>query len=232
MFWSFCSAKGGVGTSVIAATIASELARGCRVLLLDLCDDQPDLLGLAETQQPGVRDWLQADDDVDTEALLGLAEHVSGGLHLLRAGTDGELNQVAPNRSLDVVTATSSSFDVVVADLGVARRGAFDTATVIAAAGDRTALVVRACYLALRKSSRLSIEVDDLVEVVEGGRALQTVDIEAVFGRPLTARVPLDPAIARAADAGTLTSRAPRVLRRSLGGLLDQAMPIPASMSA
>ena len=38
--------------------------------------------------------------------------------------------------------------------------------------------------------------VNDVVEIVEGGRALTTVDIEAVLGQPVTARLPFDPQIA------------------------------------
>lgn len=225
MFWSFCSAKGGVGTSVVTAAIARQLARNASVLMVDLVDDQPDLLGLDRSGRPGLRDWLTAEEEIGHEALLGLTEHVVDGLHLLRSGAIHELSTVLAARAVDVVASTSDAFDLVIADLGVVSGSSFDPATVLAAASDRTSLVVRACYLALKRAGRLSIAFDDLIEVVEGGRALRTVDIEGVFAQPVVARVPVDPAIARAVDAGLLSVRIPRSLRRALNGLVDSAGP-------
>ena len=228
MFWSFCSAKGGIGTSLIAASVAQQLAVDTTTLLVDLGDDLPDLLGLEVSDRPGIRDWLIADDEVDHRSLLDLAEPVVDGLHLLRSGGPHELSSVSAARLLDAASATAGAFEVVVADLGVVHGGPFDPSVVLAAGGDRTSLVVRACYLALRRSSRISIDIDDVIEVVEGGRALQTVDIEAVFGQPVAARVPVDPAIARAADAGLLATRTPRSLRRALARLVDDARSLAA----
>jgi hypothetical protein len=42
-------------------------------------------------------------------------------------------------------------------------------------------------------------------------------DVEAVVGSPVRMRIPLDPAIARAVDAGLLARRAPRALLRAVG---------------
>lgn len=52
--------------------------------------------------------------------------------------------------------------------------------------------------------------------VSEVGRALDRHDIEDVLGVPVRAQVPVDPAVARAVDAGLLARRPPRVLRVAL----------------
>ena len=116
----------------------------------------------------------------------------------------------------------------VVADVGQLSSRPMHWSSIVCAASDRTTLVVRACYLALRRTQRLAAGFDDVVELVEPGRALRTVDIEAVVGQPITARGPVDPAVARAADAGLLRRRLPRSLRRTISDLVsvvDAAVP-------
>ena len=54
----------------------------------------------------------------------------------------------------------------------------------------------------------------------EHERALSATDIETVLGIPITATVPYHPAIARAIDAGLLTTRLPRELAPALRPLL------------
>ena len=53
------------------------------------------------------------------------------------------------------------------------------------------------------------------------GRALNVGDIEAVTATPVTAVVDTDPTIARAVDAGTLTTTLPRTLARALTPVVD-----------
>lgn len=220
MFWSVCSAKGGVGTSVVTAALATALSRKRPVLLVDVAGDQPDLLGV-EVGDVGVRDWLRADESVPTANLAGLIVDVAPGLQLLPAGSAGDLSVVAGQRSLGLVETLSDPSRLVISDLGVLDSTAFSAPSVILASSSRTTLVVRACYVGLRRAQRLAIDTDDVVEIFEGGRALRTIDIEAVLGRPVTTRIPLDPLIARAADAGLLTKRLPRSLRRLASDLAD-----------
>jgi len=52
--------------------------------------------------------------------------------------------------------------------------------------------------------------------VTEPDRALTRTDVEDVLGVPVRAEVPWAPAIARAVDAGLLTTRLPRVLARAI----------------
>jgi hypothetical protein len=213
MLWSFCAAKGGTGVSVLAAAVACALRSNRDVLLVDMADDQPDLLGI-EAQGPGVRDWLTADASVGVEALHNLITPVEDRLSLLRSGARCELSAVPPQRTMELVEALRDRDGVVIVDAGVLNEGPFEPAQLVWAASERTTLVVRACYLGLKRAQHLNLAPTDVVEVVEGGRALRTIDIETVLGQPVSDRVALDPAIARAVDAGLLTSRLPRPLRR------------------
>ena len=229
MFWSFCAPKAGAGTSVLAAATACELSTrlsGRRVVLVDLCGDQADLLGVDCEGKPGVVDWLQADHEVTADAIDHLLIDVVPGLSLLPSGPLS-ISEVAgrldPARSAQLGSAFDS-FDLVVADVGTLPRNPLSPQALIAVSGTHTTAVVRACYLALRRAARLPIDVDSLVEVVEAGRSLTTLDIELVMNMGVSSRVKHDPVVARSVDAGLLVSRRPRQLRRSVGVLIDQTL--------
>ena len=68
------SAKGGSGTTVVAAALGHVLARSSPdgALLADLGGDLPAVLGLPEATAPGLADWLSAGDDVPPDALQRL----------------------------------------------------------------------------------------------------------------------------------------------------------------
>jgi hypothetical protein len=55
-----------------------------------------------------------------------------------------------------------------------------------------------------------------VVLLAEPGRALTRADVAEVVGVPVVAEVALDPAVARAVDAGLLPVRLPRGLARAL----------------
>jgi hypothetical protein len=80
----------------------------------------------------------------------------------------------------------------------------------------RSLLVTRACYLGLRRAARWDWRADGALVMVEPGRCLDAQDITDVLGVPVLAEVPVDPAMARATDAGVLVRRVPRLLARSL----------------
>lgn len=95
--------------------------------------------------------------------------------------------------------------------------------------GARRILVVRPCYLSLRRvmggSSRFSkADADGVVLVSEPGRALGKRDVENCLGVPVLAEVPYDPAVARAIDAGLLSARMPKSLNDALQPLIDLAL--------
>ena len=81
-------------------------------------------------------------------------------------------------------------------------------------------LVVRACYLALRRAVRSQVTADSAVLVVEPGRALDGTDVSRALGIPVH-ELDWDPTVARAVDAGLLSSRPPRGLARDLAPLAE-----------
>ena len=77
-------------------------------------------------------------------------------------------------------------------------------------------LVVRPCYLGLRRALECGVRPTGVVLIDEPGRALRASDVEAVLGVRVCAHLDLDPAVARAADGGLLAHRLPRSLERGL----------------
>jgi MinD-like ATPase involved in chromosome partitioning or flagellar assembly len=206
------SAKGGVGTTVVATCLAMNLAQRGAVgaVLADLAGDAPAALGLADVESPGLAGWLQAGDDVPTDALSRLEVDVAPGLTLLPRGP-GQLRE----RRAEVLAAVlERSARPVVADCGSHLVGARAT---VATAASRSLLVTRPCYLALRHTIAAALRPTGVVLVREPGRVLGRSDVERVVGAPVVAEVEVDPAVARAVDAGLLANpRLPRALERAL----------------
>ncbi len=94
--------------------------------------------------------------------------------------------------------------------------GRWPVAPELLGAADRSLLVVRPCYLALRRAAAVPVRPTGVVLVTEEGRALGRRDVEQVLGVPVVAEVPVVPAIARAVDAGLLAGRVPVALATSL----------------
>lgn len=230
MFWSIYAAKSGVGTSVISAALALELAQrepwSTRhgVILVDFGRDQPDILGVEVGDRHGVADWLRSPEPVAASALEDLLVPVLPGLSLLPTGLSelpSDSGSIDPGRVGDLVHSLGE-LGTVVADLGAVGTEATSPRALIVAASTRSTLVLRPCYLALRRTTRMPVACDSVVEVAEGGRALGTLDIEAIVQMPVSARLRVDPAIARAVDSGTLVSRRPRILRRFVSDLIAE----------
>ena len=232
------SPKGGVGVSVVAAALAVAKAGGRtsddvaaddrvelpgpglpvqEVLLVDPCGDQPSVLGVARPSGPGLRDWAAASER-DPAALLRLTVPVVDGLRLLPAG-DGP--PLSPESVAALAGALEGSELDVVVDVGVVRRcGAADPLVGLVTRADRSLMVVRPCYLALRAGVASPERPDGVVVVEEPGRALVSRDVADVLAAPVMATVPLDPAVARAVDAGVLARRPPRALSHALQDLV------------
>jgi pilus assembly protein CpaE len=206
------SAKGGSGTTVVAASLAILLARGEPegAVLADLAGDAPAVLGLPEPESPGLAGWLEAGEGVPADALARLEIAATPGLTLLPKGR-GEL---AVERAGVLAALLDQSARPVVADCGTHLHGA---AGVVAAAAVRSLLVTRPCYLSLRHALRASHRPTGVLVVREPGRALGRDDIERVVGAPVVAEIEADPAVARAVDAGLLSAaRLPRSIERAL----------------
>jgi MinD-like ATPase involved in chromosome partitioning or flagellar assembly len=204
------SSKGGAGTTVVAAALALVCAdREGGALLADLAGDLPAVLGAPETDGPGLAGWLAAGEDVPVDALGRLEEPVAPGVGLLHRG----LGPLRPERAEILGALLGADPRLVVVDCGAAPDGA---ARAIAAGADRSILVTRACFVALRRALAAPIRPSHIVLVVEPGRSMTRHDIETYLGAPVVAAVDVDPAVARAVDAGLLATRLPRGLAREL----------------
>ena len=206
------SAKGGSGTTVVATALASVLARSSPVggVLADLAGDVPAVLGLPEPDGPGVAQWLAAGAAVPPDALARLEVEVVPGLRVVPCG--GPLPD-APGRGEVLAALLAADARPVVVDCGSAPEGA---RLAVAAAATHSLLVLRPCYLALRRAVASPVRPSGVVLVAESWRSLRARDVEDALGVPVRAVVAHDPVIARAVDAGLLAGRLPGSLRRSL----------------
>lgn len=221
------SPKGGSGTTVVSAALALVLATperaghlrggaaargGGPTLLVDLAGDVPAALGVPDPGGPGLSDWLAAGADVPHDALVRLEVEVAPGLRLLgRGGNGGE--PAGAGRGEGLTAALAADRRSVVADCGRAEE---DAQLAVAAGAGLSLMVLRPCYLALRRALAAPIRPSGIVLVGEDSRSLARRDVEEVLGVPVRAEVSYDPAVARAVDAGLLSTRVPRALERSL----------------
>lgn len=229
MLIALWSPKGGCGTTVVATALALIARSASDVLLVDLAGDVPVVLGLPDPAQrspgerspaeragrPGVADWLGASHDVPTDALARLEIEVAPGLRLLPCGSRPEWTGAAEVAArADVLTERlAQDGRTVVVDCGRAERGA---PLAVAAGATVSLLVMRPCYVALRRALDAPVRPSGVVLVTEPQRAITRADVEAVLDVPVTAEIAHDATIARAVDAGLLAGRLPRPLQRAL----------------
>jgi hypothetical protein len=211
MLFTCWSVKGGSGTSVVAASLALVLARSAAatpapVTLVDLDGDAPAVLGLAPPSGPGVVQWLGS--DADPLALDHLAIEGAPGLRVVPRGP-GPIPAAARWPLLAQHLAGGPAPAVVDAGSAGPPPGS------LADAGT-SVLVIRPCYLALRRAAGLPLRPDVVVMIDEPGRALRRRDVESVLGVKVRAHLELDPAVARAVDAGLLAGRLPAQLAHGL----------------
>jgi MinD-like ATPase involved in chromosome partitioning or flagellar assembly len=206
------SSKGGAGTTVVAASLAILAARRSPLgsLLVDLAGDAPAALGLPEPDGPGIAGWLAAGREVPADALHRLEVPAGGDVSLLPRGG----GPLAAERADVLAALLDADARPVVVDCGADPR---DTALTVAGAATRSVLVTRPCFLALRRALTAPLRPSEVVLLTEPGRSLSRVDVEACIGAPVVAEVAVDPAVARAVDAGLLATRLPRRLARELG---------------
>jgi cellulose biosynthesis protein BcsQ len=220
---AFWSPKGGSGTSVTAAACAIHAARRVGpVRLVDLRGDQPAVLGLGAEPETGVADWLAAGPTAPTDALDRLGVEIVPGLSLLPRGRLASV--LEPTAAAEAGAALAVALrdgPLTVVDVGVADS---PVARAVLEVSDASLLVVRECYLALRRaaSSSLTARAFGLVVLQEPGRALGPADVAQVLGRPVVTRVPMRVAIARAVDAGVLPTRLPEPLVRASEQILRE----------
>lgn len=204
------SVKGGSGTTVVAASLSLLLAAtdGRGVTLVDLGGDQPAALGVPDPSGPGVADWLAAGDDVAADALRRLEIEVSPGLRLIPRGS----GPVAGGSGERLAAALAGERHAVV-DCGPPESAA---GLAVAGAAGLSLLVLRPCYLALRRALAVPLRPSGVILIREDGRSLSGRDVEDVLGVPVRAEVGWHPSIARQVDAGLLAASLPRLLERAL----------------
>jgi hypothetical protein len=175
--------------------------------LVDLAGDLPAVLGIAEPAGPGILEWLQSAAPV--ERLNDITIAVTDGVALLPAGRGDR--HLPSSRWPELLAALTTDNHRVIIDAGTGQ-----PPTAAHNLVDRSLLVTRACYLALRRVVASPTRPTGIILVSEPGRALRDVDVEAAVGAPLLATVSLDVQIARSVDAGLMAARLPRIIRRDL----------------
>jgi MinD-like ATPase involved in chromosome partitioning or flagellar assembly len=205
--------KGGSGATVVSVALAALLARGSPggALVVDLDGDVPAAMGLDGAIGPGVGEWLATGPEVPADALARLEVRGPGGVRVLPWG--GTAPAVPPDRLAVLLALLASDPRPVVVDCG-SRPGEVGAAAI--AAASTSLLVMRPCYLALRRAAAEPRPATGVVLVRDGHEALGPEDVTAALGVPVVAVVPVVPEVARAVDAGVLAARLPRALGRGL----------------
>lgn len=215
MLIALWSAKGGVGVTVTTLLTAGRL-RGADddpVLIVDLDGDVPAAAGV-DVPSMGIADWSRLGVDARPDALDRLIQPLGPGLDVLPRG-EGPMEA----ERLPLLAQLLRSRDrPVLVDLG--RIDADDPRTRLLDIADRSVLVTRCCYLALRAAVAAAQPTDALVAITEAGRALRSDDLQRALGVATVVEIPIDPQLARLVDAGLLLRRG-----RPGGGGLDRILP-------
>ena len=194
------SPKGGNCTTVTATAYALLMAaRGTHTVLIDLCGDVPAAAGMAEPTTPGINDWLSESSTSDAQTLVTLGTPFDNGLVIVHRGSSFVEGQP---RWSDLANAISTLPMNIVIDAGTTF-----LPDELRRAVAHVTMVVKPCYLSLRRASRMQ-RPTQLFVVCEESRALTIKDVGHVLGMPVTCEIPYTSAISRAVDAGMLPSRA------------------------
>lgn len=214
------SAKGGSGTTVVAAAMALLSPRS---LVVDLAGDVASVYGLPTTDQPGAADWVAS--DAPPEHIVDLFVHVDDDTTLIphrrRRGrrpvdTHASTNDTRWDALGSWLRSRSTDRDEsVIVDTGLG-----PPPEPLLRHSDRNLLVTRPCYLALTRATAMSFTPTGIIVIDEPGRTLGTRDVERAVGAPVIATISYDLTITRAVDSGLLSRRLPAELRKRLEGLV------------
>ena len=213
------SSKGGSGTTVVAAALAVLLAADRPgSLLVDLGGDLPAALGLPEPPL-GLTGWRPDPPARSAAAALRrLAVDAGQGVSLVPRGGGPWAGGVgAP------LAAALAGHGSAVVDAGMISDATSGPALDLAAGATASLLVLRPCFLALRRAVCAPLRGSGVVLVDEPQRSLGRADVEAALGVPVVAVLPWYPAVARRVDAGLLGSGLPRAVARALQPALGWA---------
>lgn len=163
---------------------------------------------------------MLAGPDAPADALARLAVDVAPGLSLLPAGR-ADPRDAAAEAGASLAVLLRDDPAPTVADLGCARAPALEAMIEVA---DASVLVLRGCYLALRRAVRRTLVTQAVGAVLidEPGRSLAEREVADVLGVPVLATFPMRPAVARTIDAGVLVARPPDALTRPARRLLGR----------
>lgn len=206
------SVKGGSGTTVVSASLAAVSARSAgSALIVDFGGDIPATLGIAEPTGPGVADWLNTSAETPPDALPYLMTDAGDSMRVLHRGA-GVIEESARLGQLADYLAAQPVFTVVDTGVGLPPESLRKEAL-------NSFLVIRPCYLALRRATAVAKNADGVILLTEPGRALTRRDVESVLQVAVVAEIPVDPAVARAVDAGLLASRLPTAISSRLSAV-------------
>lgn len=215
------SVKGGSGTTVVAASLALTVARvhDRATVLVDAAGEAPAVLGIDEPVGPGLSGWTDTVDASPTRVEVPVDDRLS----VLPRG-DRRTAHLDPATVDQLFACLRADDRIVIVDAGTIvpsdpQRGHDGLVT----RADRSILVIRSCYLALRRAARTDLPVDGVVLVEEPGRVLAARDVASVVGAPVAARIRVEPQIARLVDAGLMCSRLPRSIDRALADVVGDA---------
>ena len=209
------SPKGGSGTTVVARPrrACSRGAMGWVRCWSTSGATPPSALGSPEPSGPGVADWLDVGDDVPADGLARIEHELLPGLAVVTRGTGAFTNVGRAEVLAAVLAADRRAVVIDCGRIGGPEGGSeSEVGRVLASGATHSLLVVRPCYLALRRATAMSFRPSGVVVVNERGRALEPSDVEEILGVPVVAVVDHDVAIGRAVDAGLLGGRLPTAL--------------------
>jgi hypothetical protein len=215
------SVKRGSGTTVTAVSLARVLSerneRGA--LLVDTQGDALMVLGreaadAAGVPNPGLRNWLSSPEDVHTTALENLTVDAGRNLRVLPAGDFPDRAPTAQRWS-ELSAYLAIRHESVVVDLGTLSPASRSGRQILLESASTSLLVVRPCYLAIRRAIDFPVRPTGVVLLREPERTLTADDISAALGVDVVATVHVDPRIARSIDTGLLGTRMPRPLVRA-----------------
>ncbi len=177
----------------------------------------PPSSGSPQDPDPGLRDWLRIGPEAPTDALDRFAVEAAPGLSLLGAGV-GNLAGAPPEAGAALAVALGADARPTIADAGVVAPHP-DALHAFVEVADASVIVVRGCYLALRRAVaiELTTRATGAVFVDEPGRSLGPRDVASVLGVPVLATVAREGghrAGGRRGRAGNPSSRFARPSRR------------------
>lgn len=221
------AAKGGSGTTVVAAGLA--LATDHPSVIVDLAGDQAAVLGLPEPLGQGLSEWFAS--DAAASSIVDLAVDVGVSTVSVHRGA----SPIRPDadRWGDLATWMANDHRLFVIDAGTTSHlaPALLTGGLDDGAAVTDLLVTRPCYLSLRRASAAPTRPSGVVLVNDGGHVLGRSDVARSVGAPIVAELRFDPAVSRAVDAGLLVFSPPGSFMKPLRRVVLEHLDIDRSPS-